>query len=670
MWGTPGYIAPEQLRGAEADHRADLFNVGAVLYEMLSGRRPFEGSSTTEILSAIENRDPMDCPEFAGAFGQGIGRLLRRCLEKNPHERFQSALDLAFDLEALLLPADAPRQSAQPGRVFAILAAALAIVLGAAWTGRKLERSNSRPPAVFQRLTYRLGVITGARFSPDGHSIIYSAGWDGKPVEIFRTRIEGPESQPLGYSPAGVLAVSPSGELAMSLGCELNWAECRGTLARMPLSGGAPRQVLEDVFYADWAPDGKTMAVVRAVDGRVRLEYPPGKTLYETSGWITYPRFSPKGDRIAFLDHPTLGEDDGSVALVDLDGRRSVISAGWKNLKGLAWAPTGKEIWFSGDRTARSQIVYAVTLSGRERQVLQAPGWMRLQDISREGRVLLLQASPRSRIVFRASRGAPDKDLSWFDWSTAADLSTDGRYLLFYEWGEGVHGNPTVYLRDTRGGDAVRLGEGRALTLSPDGKWALALRSGKPPRLVLLPTGPGEERLLAPSDLGELYSATWFPNGRRILFVAAGHDGQPRSYTQDIDAGAPQIIGDASEQALLVSPDGRLVAGIGPDGYRLRPAAGGAPVPIRGTFIGDELVEWSGDGRFLYVRGPGDTAFEFSRIELATGRRQIWCKVAAADPVGFIGLQQAAVRMTPDGMSFVYTYWKTLTEMYLVDGLQ
>src|SRR5262249_47541842 len=142
---------------------------------------------------------------------------------------------------------------------------------------------------------------------------------------VFSMRVGGPESRPLGLASTGVLAVSPAGELALSLGCELNWAECRGTLARMPLAGGAPREVLDDVFYADWAPDGKDMAVVRPLGGRFRLEYPVGKVLYETAGWITYPRFSPRGDRIAFLDHPALGENNGSISLVDLSGHKRTL---------------------------------------------------------------------------------------------------------------------------------------------------------------------------------------------------------------------------------------------------------------------------------------------------------------------------------------------------------
>jgi WD40 repeat protein len=293
---------------------------------------------------------------------------------------------------------------------------------------------------------------------------------------------------------------------------------------------------------------------------------------------------------------------------------------------------------------------------------------MRLQEISRDGRVLVLEGTPRSRIVWQPPDGSAQRDLSWLDWSTAADISADGKKLLFYEWGEGVGGNPTVYLRDTDGGDAIRLGEGRALTLSPDGKLALALR-GTPPRLVLLPTGPGEEKPLPSSGLVEYYSAAWFPDGRRILLVAAGSDLQPRCYIQDVDGGAARAIDDETVQSALVSPDGKLLA-VGADGdFQLRPPDGGEPRPIRGPLLGDELIQWSSDGRFLFLRRPNDSAIEFFRLDLSTGRIEPWKSIGAADPVGLIGFQPASVHLTPDGRSFVYTYWKVLTELYLVDGL-
>jgi eukaryotic-like serine/threonine-protein kinase len=668
--GTPGYMAPEQIRGGVVDHRSDLFNLGAILYEMLTGRRPFRGRSTSEVLNAILNDDPIEISETADRFDPGLARLLRRCLEKNPYERVQSALDLAFDLDALLIPNERAQPSRWKKRGVGIALAVAVLSLASFFAGRKLERVQPHPGPSFHRLTYRLGVITGARFTPDGQSIIYSAGWDGKPVEVFSTRVGGPESRPLGLLSAGVLAVSSAGELAISLSCELNWAECRGTLARMPLAGGAPREVLEDVFYADWAPDGKNLAVVRPVEGRFRLEYPIGKVLYETDGWITYPRFSPQGDRIAFLDHPTLGENNGSVSLVDLSGHKTTLSRGWKNLKGLAWSPSGNEVWFSANRMTLSPQLYAVTLAGKERLVLEAPGWMRLQEISRDGRVLLIQAGPRSRIVCQPPGTPGERDLSWFDWSTAADISADGKKLLFYEWGAGVAGNPTVYLRDTSGGDAVRLGEGRALALSPDGKWALALQQGPPPRLVLLPTGPGEEKPLQSSGLTDYYSAAWFPDGKRILFVAGGSDGQPRSYVQDVDGGEARAITDETVQATLVSPDGNLLAAVGAQGvYQLRAVDGGEPRPIRGALPGDELIQWSSDGRFLFLRGPGDSAVEFFRVDLSTGRREPWKRIEPADPTGFIGIQPASVHMTPDGRSYVYTNWKVQMELYLVGNL-
>jgi serine/threonine protein kinase len=404
--GTPGYMAPEQVRSGIVDHRSDLFNLGAILYEMLTGWPPFRGRSTSEILNAILRDDPIEVPEIGGNLDPGLARLLRRCLEKNSNERIQSAQDLAFDLETLLLlPARAPR----PRRKKAVIASAFAavgLVFSAFLAGRGLESTQAHSTPTFHRLTYRSGVITGARFAPGGKSVIYSAAWDGKPVETFTMRIGGPESRQFGLPLAGVLAVSSAGELALSLGCELNWAECRGTLARVPLAGGAPREVLEDVFYADWSPDAKSLAVVRTVDGRFRLEYPIGKVLYEAAGWITYPRVSPKGDRIAFLDHPALGEDAGSIAMVDLSGQKTVLSSGWKNLKGLAWSPKGDEVWFSADRLTRSQVVYAVTLSGKVR-LMAAPA----RDLAGRQRIAAPGKSPEPHYLPVARRAHGTRSL-------------------------------------------------------------------------------------------------------------------------------------------------------------------------------------------------------------------------------------------------------------------
>jgi len=666
--GTAGYMSPEQVQGRRADHRSDIFSFGVVLYEMLAGRRAFQGNSTVEVLHAILKQDPPDVPDPA------LARMVRHCLEKNPQERFQSAQDLAFDLEALAEPEAAPARPPARRRAWAAGLAALALLAVALFfLGRRLQRNPAPGPPMFRQLTFRQGVITGARFAPDGQTIVYSAAWDGKPMEVFATRAGAPESRPLGLPGAGVLGVSPAGDLAIALGCELNWGECRGTLARVPQGGGAPRELLEDVEFADWSPDGKNLVVVRPVEGRYRLESPIGKVLYETAGWLKFPRFSPQGDRIAFIDHPVIGETSGGVATVDLGGKRATLTSGWKNLHGLAWSATGEEVWFSGNRVSRTQAIHAVTLAGVDRVVLRSPGYLFLSDVARDGRALVRSGNPRSRIVCRAPGASGARDLSWFDWSTAVDLSADGKTLLFYEWGEAVAANPTVYLRKTDGADPVRLGDGRALALSPDGKWAAALEAGSPQQLTLLPAGAGEARRLPRSGISEYYTAAWFPDSRRLLLVAAGPDGAPRTWTQDVDGGEARPVTPEGARATLVSPDGKLLAAYGADGdFYLFPAEGGEPRPIRGLLPGDDLVQWSADGRFLFVRGLDRAAVEVFRVELASGRRERWQKLEGPDPVGLIGIQEgpAAVRMTPDGKYYLYTYWYALKDLYLVEGLR
>jgi len=672
--GTVGYMSPEQVRADAVDHRSDLFNLGAILYEMLTGQRAFQGSTAIETLHAILKDEPQlsdDDPNIE----PGLARLLRHCLEKDPRERFQSAKDLAFDLEALGLPRTAAARTNRKWRRNTAAAGGSALLLILFLAGREIGRLQPVPLPRFRQITFRSGNITGGRFTPDAETIVYSAGWEGKPVASFTTRADGPESRLLAdvSVPAGVLAISSGGELALMLGCELNWGECRGTIARMPLGGGAPKEVLQDSDYADWDPKGN-LAVVRPYQGRFRVEYPIGKVLYENAtGWISHLRFSPKGDRIAFLDHPRIGNNDGSVEVIDLSGHKTTLAANRKGLKGMAWSRSGDELWFSGSSTTRSPVLSAVTLSGKERVVLQTPGWTEIMDIARDGRVLFLRQNPRTNVIYRPPGASNGRSLSWFDWSTSADLSSDGRTLLFYEWGEAVGGTPTVYMRGTAGGEAVRLGEGKALALAPDHKWVLALKGGPPQELILLPTGAGESKVLPRSGIQDYYSGAWFPDGKRILFAGEGSDHIPRSFVQDVDGGEARAVTAEGVRATLISPDGRSLAAYGPDGdYYLAPADGGKLHRIRGAEFGDELIQWSEDGRFLYVRGADDSAVELFRIDLVTGSREPWKKLEVPDNVGFIGIETGpgAIRMTPDGKSYVYTFWQARGELYVAEGLK
>jgi len=451
--------------------------------------------------------------------------------------------------------------------------------------------------------------------------------------------------------------------MAISLGHHLTFGwESTGTLARMPLGGGAPREVLENVQEADWSPDGSRLAVVRDTGDRRRLEYPPGTVLYETAGWISHARVSRDGQRIAFLDHALRGDNRGAVAVVDLQKSRKVLAPVGRN--GLAWSPDGKEVWTGGLGTA-------VDLAGRGRRIWPTP-WS-LHDISRDGRVLAGLPSWRREMAGRGPRDAEERSLSWLDWSFPVDLSADGRTVLFEE--QTVldrNANNAIYVRKTDGSPAVRLGAGQALAFSPDGKWVLAaVKTGEATDLVLLPTAAGEPRTL-PRTAIEYQGGDWFPDGNRILL--SGHEpGQgTRLYVMDVPDGRPKTVSPEGVSLYTwkaLSPDGHLaVAMAGDRTLGLYPMDGGEPRALPGTSPGDVPVRWSVDGRSVYVvRGVGMPA-HIDLVDVATGARRPWKDLRPADAAGV--LQIGPIHISPDGGSYVYSYRRQLDELVVVTGLK
>ena len=647
VMGTAAYMSPEQARGLEVDGRTDIFSLGVMIYEMLAGRVPFGGATTSDVIAAILKDEPMSLARDAPEAPAGLRQLVKRALAKSRDDRYQTVTELSGDLQRLRgeVEPDAKTRhwrSAVLGLGVVLLVFALITVI----PSQRGRVEAPRPKPTSRSLTFRSGFINGARFAPDGKTVLYSAGFDGRPLELFTTDVEGSESRAFGIPSAGIKSVSPAGEVAVLLDSELSWSESRnGTLAVVPLTGGAPRALLQGVDEADWAPDGKTLAIVRAEEGEQQLEYPVGDVLYRSSGWIDYPRVSPQGDKIAFLEHP-LGDNSGSVAVLDLKTKKtSLVSTGWKSVKGLDWSPAGDEIWFGGSRVSKKQNIYAVTVSGRERTVFEGQAYVILDDISPDGRALVSYGNTHSHMVALSGNSASEAVGTPFAWSTSADLSADGKTLLFYEWGyESGHevNAPSVYVRKLDGGEAVRLGEGKALALSPDGRWALAVQESTPPQLVLLPTGGGEPRALPNHGIKEYYYASWFPDGRQILFAAreSGDDALLRSYAQDTESGEAHPLMDEGIVALRVSPDGRRVVAWHPEGrYYLYTLDGTTPTPIPGLESDeDEPIQWSADGRALFVRGPGDFASKLYRVEIASGRRRLWKEIIPSNPVGLIGL--------------------------------
>ncbi|MGC2324845.1 MAG: hypothetical protein WA463_19575, partial [Terriglobales bacterium] len=549
--------------------------------------------------------------------------------------------------------------------VFAIVLVAVALIgfiLG--------KRSARTPPPAYHLLTYRRGILRMARFAPDGQTIVCSATWEGKPIEVFATRPDSPESRPLGLTGAEILAISSQGEMALLLGSRQvkSWIHT-GTLARVPMAGGAPREVLENVQWADWSPDGNNLAVVREAGGHTRLEYPIGKTLYETGGWISHPRISPQGDQVAFLQHPIEGDDGGVVMLVNSDGRTTTLSAGWLTIQGLAWPRNGAEIWFTATVEGIDRALYAVNLGGKLRLVSRVPGELTLQDIRSDGRVLVTRGNTRRRIMSPGTGGSAEQDLAWFDWSYPVGLSSDGTQMLFFEAGEGGGLSYAAYLRRTDGSPAVRLGDGQALALSPDEKWALATRNDDPTQLFLLPTRAGEIKPLAHENASHV-AARWFPDGKRFVFSGTEPGHGARLYVQEVAGNKARAIAPEGINALAfaVSPDGRVVAGVGPDskGY-LYSVSGGEQQTIAGFEAGEEPISWAQDGRSLYVDRPGEMPVKVFRLELPGGQRTLWRQLMPSDPAGveFIG----PVVLTPDTKAHVYGVRQLLSDLYLVEGL-
>jgi len=669
--GTLGYMAPEQVRGGAVDQRADLFALGVVFHEMLTGANPFRRDTTVETLSAILKDDPADLATPPLAFPASLARVGAHLLEKDPAKRFQSAADVLFAFElATHVPGEPGRKVSAPSKrskatlALAVLAAVLMAAV-TAWMGFRRGRTSGPLQLDFLPVTQQRGTVTGARFTPDAQSVVYSASWGGAPSRLYLRRLDADDPFAIGPQDTALLSVSRQGELAVLLEPRLVAPFTRvGTLARMPLSEAGPRPLAEGVADADWAPDGDGLAVVLEVGGHQRLEYPRGTALYETSGFFTGLRFSPDGRTLAFIEHPSRANEMGFVATVEIQSReRRAFMETMDFMRALAWSPDSREIWYGGDTGA-----HRVGLAGRGRLVVSLPQPTETCDHAADGRLLLLQQA--SRVGMGGVVDGVERDLSWLAWSLVMDLTPDGGQAVFSEFTARAGRVGTVALRGLDGGPVTELGSGVATGASPDGRWVAAVRGLENDTLVLLPIGPDKPRELASGPVRSHLHVRFLPDSRRVVFAGAEPGGEPRLYEQSIDGGAPRRISaePIGFGILAVLRDGSAVVTPGPDGILLLCGLDGSRRTIAGSRPGDQPIRCSADGRAVFVHRLAEVATQVERIDLASGERMVVRKLAPADPSGVRWVSPVA--MDVEARRFVFSYSRVLSDLYVANSVR
>jgi serine/threonine protein kinase len=685
VMGTVGYMSPEQVRGEPADARSDIFSLGSILYEMISGQRAFRRDTAAETMTAVLKEDPPEINTTTKPVAPAVERIVRRCLEKKPLQRFQSARDLAFNLDGVTgissTGAQAPAVAEKASRKWSIpvVAALTCLLLGAmaSWLFFRSRSATVQPS--FQQLTFDRGLIYAARFAPDGRSIYYSASWNGQPLQLYSTEPDSPESRPLNQLNSTLFAVSAS-QIAISLGCRDRFiGVCEGTLATVPVSGGAPREIAADVLSADWTADGNQMALIRQAGGKYQVEFPRGAKIYESEHWMSYLRISPDGKYLAFGEFGSINGDSGWVMVLDRSGKIVTRTDPFVSFEGVAWGPSDDEVWIGTTATTQAgwaDAIVGLSLSGKQRLVYRVPGMMRLHDVSRSGKLLISRESWRTGLQFRGPEDKKERDLSWLDYATVRDISADGSEITFDDWGQAAGTTSLAYMRRTDGTQPVKLGAWWLPTLSPDGKWVLAIEGdiSATRGLSILPTGAGDVRKLDSPIFLQRTSLGWMLDGKAIYF--AGDDGHGwRGYVTDIVGGAPKAITPvisvrpSNTETHLVSPDGKYFFARDADGKAmLYPVVSGDAKPVVGWMPEDIWITWATDGKSAFVYRDERTSAPVYRLDVTSGKRELVRTLEVGDPAGLTAIPN--VRFTPDGKAYAYSYSRELSDLFLVQGVK
>ena len=680
--GTVGYMSPEQASGDGVDFRSDQFSFGAILYEMATGKRAFQKKSAVETLAAIIQEEP-DPAALAGVhIPPPLKWILERCLEKNAADRYAATKDLARDLQSIrdhfseivsasdtaaALPAQPVIKRRNLQRIFN--ATAIALILALASLLIYFVTRPSKPLETttlgYHRLTYRRGPIRTARFTPDGQTILYSGSFSGGAREIYQTRPDRVESRSLGIQDSDIVSISRTGEMLILI------PDGKRILSQVPLTGGSPRELAEQIYSADWTPDGSAMAISRGANGKNYLEFPPGKILYESTKTIDRVRFTGSGDAIAFVEH-NVGGANGTVNVIDKNGKKITQSKEMYPV-GISWGPQDKEVWFMtiSIEAGGGHELYALDRSGSVRMIQRFTGGTELFDVASDGRVLVGFTDGRVILMLHSSE-EEERELSWLDLTWVVDFSPDGKRILMWERGEGSESpSGTIFVRGIDGSPAIRLAGGAPSDFSPDGKWVLADVGAQ--KVILVPTGAGNVQSLDYSEYSDVDSIGFLPDGKHILMGALNKNGEDVLLVQDIGGGKPKIIElkglNARPNGAAISPDGKFLLMTNADGAAFYfEIATRTATPIPQMEPGEVPFQWTKDASSVLVINPRIVPANVFKVNIANGARQLFRKIHPPDLTGIIAIP--SILFTPDETMFAYSYRRQLSTLYLVQNLR
>ncbi len=709
--GTVGYMSPEQVRSGPVDARSDLFVLGVILWEMLTGSRPFKGASAVESMHSILKDDPPDS-DPALKIPPVLERIVHTCLAKDPGGRFHSAHDLAFALNHLSgsTSSGISSQQAFPKasrlRTWALGTGAVAALAAAFFVGRWLSA-----PRLFhvERLTPSPRIISSARFLPDGKTIVYTAAPDGSDSgalgELFRMN-PGQPPIPLGVGDCRVLDVSVAGELVLVWRQEIVVDGKKGrrpVLARMPAAGGSSPRVVEEEGVeigdnARWTRDGRDLIVKKHLryKGKHTQEafVYQGRTLYAIPLGIGSDDFvlNEKGDaigipewRFGVLFFVTVGLNGQVISrtpIGDLGGASNFPLSG-----DASFFPFRKHLVSLITRNERENPVQLVRTSPTgsfENLLSRLPTAVHLWDVSPKGDMLITSRDPGSVYDLRwLEPGAERERLVDFGAQTSGLLALNASGSQLSTYAE-MGGRLGVHLLQAGQAAATNLGPGKALDQSPDGKTVLATTQDQDGyfHLRLLPAGAG-----APAELPGQWinpGRPWLQEGGNVFVFGRLKDEPDPEWSPHLLDVQKGTIRRLQWRAAYVwgplSPDGgSLFAVASMDGdwatwaWNRVDIASGTMMPLPSACRGMVPRGWTAKGEGIWLTKPfaKDRSFpmELWRCDLKTGKTE---RVRDIQGPGYPLAESVDFRITPDGRSYAYTYWYDVSvrrHLFLISGM-